>query len=655
MTITGPGLDDQAQAVAIGYVPLLAPMLVFSAVAGLMAATFQIHDQMRSIAIAWLLGPAASVVITVVLWDKLGLTALALAMTAQQVVTVLVMIVLALRLSILPRITLRADRAESSRFIRHATPLTISASALQFNLLTDRAVGTLIAPGAVSALRYAQGVISLPMNAIGPAWTAAIYPALVRASLLGESQTFGQAVAGALRYVTAIFVPIAVATAALAPVVVEVAYGRGAFDERASVLTAAALAGFAPLIFLTMANSVLTGAHNARQRGVFLMMMGFLDAIMNAVLNVGLGLMIGVAGIALSTSITMGVIQFIKAWRLGTFEEGFPLAGLLVTSVQSLVASLIVAIPIAAIAWNLPPGLGLMANLAVLAGLTADRYGRLHRGRASHAIGRTMDRRSGAPVGTPSPSSRRPMMGTQRRLRVMYPASLTPGGAERQMLLLAEHLPRERFDVSFVLLGEMTEMAIEAQRLGATVHALGAPRRAGLPMPVFATKVARRVASYVALCRRERYDIVDAWLYLGYGLAAVTRPLSSVPVLIAGRRSLSAFKATHGLADRTVDEIARRAADVIIANSAAVADDVIWREGLDPARVRVIRNGVVIPPPASDESRAAARAMFGLTDDNPVIGCVGTFQKKGKGQARVVDVMTAVRSERAGRLAGVRR
>lgn len=214
------------------------------------------------------------------------------------------------------------------------------------------------------------------------------------------------------------------------------------------------------------------------------------------------------------------------------------------------------------------------------------------------------------------------------------------------MLLLTEYLPRERFDVSFVLLGGMTDMAAEAERLGATVHALGAPRRAGSPMPVFAAKVGRRVVDYVALCRRERYDIVDAWLYLGYGLVAVTRKVSRVPVFIAGRRSLSAFKADHGFVERTVDAIARRSADAIVGNSQAVADDVAQREGIDPARIRVIRNGVILPPVATPAERATVRATFGIEGDGPVIGCVGTFQKKGKGQARVVDVVAAARQRR---------
>jgi putative peptidoglycan lipid II flippase len=311
-------------------------------------------------------GPVASFALTVTLWSDLGLTALGLAMSVQQAVIVLFLLVMAIAFRIMPPITLRADRADSARFLRHAIPLTVSASALQFNLLTDRAVATMITPGAVSALRYAEGVIRIPLNAIWPAWSAAIYPALVKASILGESRSFVEAASGALRYVMAIFIPIAVATAALAPLIVEVAYVRGAFDERASVLTSAALVGFAPLLLLAMASAVLTGAHNARERGMFLMAMGFLEAILNAVLNVALGLTIGVAGIALSTSLTLAIVQVVKVWRLRSLEDNFPLGDLILVSGRALIASLVVAVPIALICWELPHGLGFGRALALL-------------------------------------------------------------------------------------------------------------------------------------------------------------------------------------------------------------------------------------------------------------------------------------------------
>ncbi|MFN8619362.1 MAG: glycosyltransferase [Chloroflexota bacterium] len=232
-------------------------------------------------------------------------------------------------------------------------------------------------------------------------------------------------------------------------------------------------------------------------------------------------------------------------------------------------------------------------------------------------------------------------MSERRPIRVMYPASLEPGGAERQLMLLAQHLPADRFQVSFVLLGEMTEMAREAERLGASVHVLGATRRRGDPMPVFGARVAGRVATYVRLCRAERYDIVDAWLYLQYALSALVRPVAAMPVLLAGRRSLSGFKEGFGLVERTIDQIATRSVDRFVANSQAVAEDVVAREGIRRRRIRVIRNGVVIPPERDAVRRAAAREMLGVPADAPVVGCVGTF-KKGKGQDRVLEVMDIV-------------
>jgi putative peptidoglycan lipid II flippase len=370
VAVAGPGLDTESQGVATDFVAIVAPLVVLLATGSIMASVFQIHDRMRMIGSAWIIGPLVSLVMTVGLWSTLHLTALALAMVAQQLTVVLILMVIAIRLGIFPSPSLRADPDQAKALIRHALPLTVSSSVLTLNLLTDRAVATLITPGGVSALRYAEGVIRIPMNAILPAWSMTIYPTLVRASHLGGSG-LGDAASNAMRYVIVLFVPLAVGTAALAPLVVNVAYARGAFDERASLLTAGALAAFAPLLFLTMANSILTGSHNARRRGVFLMSMGILNAILNAVFNIGFGLLIGVAGIALSTSLTVGFVQFIKAWRLGELDEAFPAARLLGISARCLVASAVVAVPIALISWTRPAGLALPVALALLVALSA--------------------------------------------------------------------------------------------------------------------------------------------------------------------------------------------------------------------------------------------------------------------------------------------
>ena len=209
------------------------------------------------------------------------------------------------------------------------------------------------------------------------------------------------------------------------------------------------------------------------------------------------------------------------------------------------------------------------------------------------------------------------------------------------MMLLAKYLPRNRFEVSFVILGSTTPLAEAARGFGATIHALEAPRRAELSAPMLAIHAARAVARYLAVSRRERYDIVDAWLYHGYWLAGLTRPVGRVPVLIAGRRSLSGFKQRWNPVRRAFDAVARRQADLFVANSHAVAADVAAIEGIDPGRIRVIHNGVEIPDLAGRPGRERARAALGVPSDALVVGCVGSF-KLGKGQPAVVRSMRQV-------------
>ena len=209
------------------------------------------------------------------------------------------------------------------------------------------------------------------------------------------------------------------------------------------------------------------------------------------------------------------------------------------------------------------------------------------------------------------------------------------------MLLLAERLPRHRFDVSFLLLGRWTPNADLAVAAGAHVHTLGITGRHSTAKPIFALKVAGGIREYIRICRRERFDIVDAWLFHGYGLAAVTRPLTGAPVLISGRVSLSKFKERFGPIDRAVDAIARRSSDLIFANSAAVADDVAAREGVDRASIRIIRNGVLIPEPMPEDERRTIRARWGAVPDDLVVGYVGSM-RPGKGHERIVEALPYV-------------
>jgi len=213
------------------------------------------------------------------------------------------------------------------------------------------------------------------------------------------------------------------------------------------------------------------------------------------------------------------------------------------------------------------------------------------------------------------------------------------GGSERQMLLLADHLPEREFDISFILLVREGPGAPAARASGAAVHVIGFPLREASRwgLPVLLLRRVLSVVRFLVLVRRERYAILDAWLYPGYFLAALTRPLTRVPVLVSGRRSLSDYKENWGVFRRFLDRVAARWSDVIVANAQAVADDVTLREGVAASRIRVIRNGVEEPLPMSPAVRSALRDRWSVSEDQIVIGCVSNY-KAGKG---LEDLVTA--------------
>jgi putative peptidoglycan lipid II flippase len=371
IAIAGPGLGSEARRTALSFVPILLPLVIFAPAATLLVATCQVHGMFAAISASWVAGPVAAFLVTLTLWQQLGVGALALATTADALATFLVLVVALLVRRRLPWPGRGVQRGDLAGFARHAAPMTAGSSVLQLNLLTDRAVASLLSTGAVSALRYGERIVRTPISILFPAWSTAVYPTIARSAVDSDEAAFGRTASQALRYVIAAFMPISVATIALAPLIVAVAYERGAFDAAATATTAGVVAGFAPLILLWLVHPILNGAHNARRRGGFLARTALLNALLNGILNVVFGLVLGVTGVALSTSVTGWLLVAILARRLAQLEPDFELSGVLSVAGRSLAASLVPAVPIGVLAWLIHPALDFGLQLLLLAVATA--------------------------------------------------------------------------------------------------------------------------------------------------------------------------------------------------------------------------------------------------------------------------------------------
>lgn len=197
------------------------------------------------------------------------------------------------------------------------------------------------------------------------------------------------------------------------------------------------------------------------------------------------------------------------------------------------------------------------------------------------------------------------------RLRVTLVISqLGTGGAEKQLVLLARGLRKRQVDVDVVALYAGGPRLAELAEAGVPVLVLGMSRPPQRPLAT-AAGVARLLLHF----RRRRPHIVHAFLIDAYVLAAPLARLAGVQAFVAGRRAMSDYKAGRNVV-RRLEATTARYVDLVVANSQAVAVDVIAHEHLDPASVTVIHNALSSPP--------RVRALRPATDP-PTVLCVANF------------------------------
>src|SRR6266566_1151759 len=215
-----------------------------------------------------------------------------------------------------------------------------------------------------------------------------------------------------------------------------------------------------------------------------------------------------------------------------------------------------------------------------------------------------------------------------RPIRIMFAINtLERGGAECQLVELATVLDRARFGPSVVCVVAGGPLADELAA-------------AGVPVSVFSARTLPGLVALTAHTRRLAPDIVHAFLFGSNVIATFAATIARVPTVITSRRSLSFFKDGRPHYD-LLQGIANRFTDVVIANSEAVRADTIRRERLDPAKVRVIHNGVDLTRFGDAAAASAIRAEL-LSDGGGLLLVVVANLTPYKGLDYFVDAWREV-------------
>ncbi|MFD5425548.1 glycosyltransferase [Streptomyces sp. NPDC127084] len=189
------------------------------------------------------------------------------------------------------------------------------------------------------------------------------------------------------------------------------------------------------------------------------------------------------------------------------------------------------------------------------------------------------------------------------------------GGAEKQLVLLARGLSRRGIRTHLLVLFDGGPREAELQDSGVTLVKLGFWRRETRGSTLLGN--VRAFVRLLVFLRKEKPQVLQAFLLHAYVLAAPAARLARVPVLVAGRRSLGFFKRGHRVA-LALERIATRWTDLVVANAQAVAEDVRQDEGVPAGKLTVIPNGM---PPSEFELARPTEVDTSL----PVVLCVANL------------------------------
>ena len=169
--------------------------------------------------------------------------------------------------------------------LRRMMPGLLGAGVTQLNLSVDVIIGSLLPPGTVSILYYADRVNQLPLGTIGAAVGTALLPTLSRQVHGANPREAVGTLNRAIEYALLLTLPAALALIVAREPIIEVLFGRGAFDAVAAFKSAQALAAYAVGLPAFVVVKVLVPAFFARGDTVAPVRIGIAAVGLNLALN----------------------------------------------------------------------------------------------------------------------------------------------------------------------------------------------------------------------------------------------------------------------------------------------------------------------------------------------------------------------------------
>lgn len=185
-------------------------------------------------------------------------------------------------------------------------PRTLGLAVSNLNGLINTMLASLLPTGAIAAYSYADNLQWVPIGVIGIPFALAVFPVLAKYAAEKDNKKFVDNLSTTARQILFLIIPLSVLLIILRAQIVRVVLGTGAFDWNATINTANTLAFLSLGLFAQALNPLMVRAFYALENTKTPFIIGVVAALSDVVFSYLLMKPLGVAGLALGTS--LGVV-----------------------------------------------------------------------------------------------------------------------------------------------------------------------------------------------------------------------------------------------------------------------------------------------------------------------------------------------------------
>jgi putative peptidoglycan lipid II flippase len=205
-------------------------------------------------------------------------------------------------------------------------PVTIGLGVINFDLVINSSLGSLVSDQAPRAIDAAFRIYMLPQGVFSVAVATVLFPTLSRFAARGDIAGVRTSMAQGIRQIAMMLIPSAALTLVLATPITRLIYQHGAFGDQSTELVSTALFWFAFSLPFSGMNLLFTRTFFSLQQPWTPTALAVGSLVVNAIVSVALYRPYGIAGLVVGTTVSNMAMAVGQAWflrdHLGGSVEG---------------------------------------------------------------------------------------------------------------------------------------------------------------------------------------------------------------------------------------------------------------------------------------------------------------------------------------------